>query len=138
MSNARALLGECRHVLRRERRRVASYLHDGPVQELAGLAFSLAPVADSAYSRGAAADAAVVRRVIDRLRSTVRDLRALLVDLHPPTLASAGLDAAIRDLVSPLAATGTQGRAAGRRRATGSIPRRRRSSIASRRRQCAT
>ncbi len=91
---------------RRERRRVASYLHDGPVQELAGLAFSLAPVADSAYSRGAAADAAVVRNVIDRLRSTVRDLRALLVDLHPPTLASAGLDAAIRDLVSPLVATG--------------------------------
>ena len=37
---------------RRERRRVASYLHDGPVQELAGLAFSLAPVADGAESRG--------------------------------------------------------------------------------------
>src|SRR3954447_19741005 len=91
---------------RRERRRVASYLHDGPVQELAGLAFSLAPVADTADSRGAAADAAVVRNVIDRLRSTVRDLRALLVDLHPPSLAAAGLEAAIRDLVSPLVATG--------------------------------
>ena len=93
---------------RRERRRVASYLHDGPVQELAGLAFSLAPVADGAESRGADADAAVVRRVIDRLRGTVRDLRALLVDLHPPILATAGLDAAIRDLVSPLAARGTK------------------------------
>ena len=93
---------------RRERRRVASYLHDGPVQELAGLAFSLAPVADGAESRGADADAAVVRNVIGRLRSTVRDLRALLVDLHPPILASAGLDAAIRDLVSPLAARGTK------------------------------
>jgi two-component system, NarL family, sensor kinase len=92
---------------RRERRRVASYLHDGPVQELAGLAFSLAPVADGAESRGAETDAAVVRKVIDRLRSTVRDLRALLVDLHPPILASAGLEAAIRDLVSPLAARGT-------------------------------
>ncbi len=93
---------------RRERRRVASYLHDGPVQELAGLAFSLAPIADGAESRGADADAAVVRRVIDRLRGTVRDLRALLVDLHPPILATAGLDAAIRDLVSPLAARGTK------------------------------
>ena len=93
---------------RRERRRVASYLHDGPVQELAGLAFSLAPVADGAESRGAAADAAVVRHVIDRLRGTVRDLRALLVDLHPPILATAGLDAAIRDLVSPLAARGAK------------------------------
>lgn len=92
---------------RRERRRVASYLHDGPVQELAGLAFSLAPVADGAESRGADADAAVVRNVIDRLRGTVRDLRALLVDLHPPILAAAGLEAALRDLISPLAARGT-------------------------------
>jgi signal transduction histidine kinase len=93
---------------RRERRRVASYLHDGPVQELAGLAFSLAPVADGAESRGADADAAVVRNVIDRLRGTVRDLRALLVDLHPPILAAAGLEAALRDLISPLAARGTK------------------------------
>ena len=93
---------------RRERRRVASYLHDGAVQELAGLAFSLAPVADHAASRGADQDAAVVRTVIDRLRGTARDLRALLVDLHPPTLATAGLDAALRDLVSPLLARGTK------------------------------
>jgi signal transduction histidine kinase len=92
---------------RRERRRVASYLHDGPVQELAGLAFSLAPIADGSESRGAHADAAVVQNVIDRLRGTVRDLRALLVDLHPPALATAGLDAALRDLVSPLSARGT-------------------------------
>jgi two-component system NarL family sensor kinase len=91
---------------RRERRRVASYLHDGPVQELAGLAFSLAPVADNAESHGETADASVVRNVIDRLRGTVRDLRALLVDLHPPSLAAAGLEAAIRDLVSPLTARG--------------------------------
>jgi len=93
---------------RRERRRVASYLHDGPVQELAGLAFSLAPVADDAATRGADEDAAVVRNAIDRLRGTVRDLRALLVDLHPPALASAGLEAAIRDLVNPLTSRGTK------------------------------
>lgn len=91
---------------RRERRRVASYLHDGPVQELAGLAFSLAPVADGAETRGADREAAVLRNVIDRLRGTVRDLRALLVDLHPPTLAGSGLDAALRDLASPLSARG--------------------------------
>ena len=48
-----------------------------------------------------------MRNVIDRLRGTVRDLRALLVDLHPPTLATSGLDAALRDLVSPLSARGT-------------------------------
>ncbi|MFL5943032.1 MAG: sensor histidine kinase [Gaiellaceae bacterium] len=93
---------------RRERRRVASYLHDGPVQELAGLAFSLAPVADGAETRGEHRDAAVMRKVIGRLRATVRDLRALLVDLHPPTLANAGLEAALGDLASPLSARGTK------------------------------
>jgi len=77
-------------------------------QELAGLAFSLAPLADSADSRGLTGDAAAMRHVIDRLRSTTRDLRALLVDLHPPNLGAVGLDSAIRDLVSPLSARGTR------------------------------
>ena len=36
----------------RERRRLAAYLHDGPVQDIAGVAFSLAPLADSAAARG--------------------------------------------------------------------------------------
>ena len=36
----------------------------------------------------------------------MRDLRALLVELHPPHLAAAGLEAAIADLVSPLQASG--------------------------------
>ncbi len=91
---------------RRERRRIASYLHDGPVQDIAGLAFSLAPLADSAATRGATDDADELRTTIGRLRGTVRDLRALLVDLHPPNLAAAGLESAIGDLVSPLRARG--------------------------------
>jgi two-component system NarL family sensor kinase len=90
----------------RERRRVASYLHDGPVQEIAGLAFSLAPLADEAAARGASDEAGVLRTTIERLRRTVRDLRALLVELHPPHLAAAGLEAALADLVSPLQASG--------------------------------
>jgi signal transduction histidine kinase len=44
----------------------------------------------------------VLRTTIERLRGTVRDLRALLVELHPPHLAAAGLAAAIGDIVSPL------------------------------------
>jgi two-component system NarL family sensor kinase len=102
-----ALLGNAIAASARERRRVASYLHDGPVQEIAGLAFSLAPLADSAAARGASAEAGVLRATIERLRRTVRDLRALLVELHPPHLAAAGLEAAIADLVSPLQASGT-------------------------------
>lgn len=49
----------------------------------------------------------MLRTTIERLRRTVRDLRTLLVELHPPHLAAAGLEAAIADLVSPLQASGT-------------------------------
>jgi signal transduction histidine kinase len=78
------------------------------VQDIAGLAFTLAPLADGAAARGANDDATVLRTAVDRLRRTVRDLRALLVELHPPHLAAAGLEAAIADLVSPLQANGAQ------------------------------
>jgi signal transduction histidine kinase len=100
-----ALLGNAIAASSRERRRLAAYLHDGPVQDIAGLAFSLAPIADKAAARGDA-DASVLRSVVDHLRRSVRDLRALLVELHPPRLAAAGLDAAVADLVSPLQAGG--------------------------------
>ncbi len=103
-----ALLGNAVAASARERRRVASYLHDGPVQDIAGLAFTLAPLADGAAARGANEDAMVLRTAVDRLRRTVRDLRALLVELHPPHLAAAGLEAAIADLVSPLQANGLE------------------------------
>jgi signal transduction histidine kinase len=76
------------------------------VQDIAGIAFSLAPLAESAAARGATVEADDLRTTIARLRSTVRDLRALLVDLHPPHLAAAGLEAALGDLVSPLVARG--------------------------------
>ena len=101
-----ALLGNAIAASAQERRRVASYLHDGPVQEIAGLAFSLAPLADGASARGASGEADLLRRTIERLRRMVRDLRVLLVELHPPHLAAAGLEAAIADLVSPLHANG--------------------------------
>src|SRR6185503_21266274 len=40
------------------------------------------------------------------LRQGVRDLRTLLVEIHPPSLESAGLEAALSDLLSPLEAAG--------------------------------
>ena len=101
-----ALLGNAIAASAQERRRVASYLHDGPVQEIAGLAFSLAPLADGASARGASGEADLLRTTIERLRRMVRDLRVLLVELHPPHLAAAGLEAAIADRVSPLHANG--------------------------------
>lgn len=89
-----------------ERRRIAGDLHDGVVQDLAGVAFGLAPLADAAERRGDAGDAAVLRASGDRLRQGVRDLRTLLVEIHPPSLDTAGLEAALSDLLSPLRAGG--------------------------------
>ena len=89
-----------------ERRRIASDLHDGVVQDLAGVAFGLAPIADDADRRGATREASALADAIARLRQGVRDLRTLLVEIYPPSLESAGLQAALSDLLSPLEADG--------------------------------
>jgi two-component system, NarL family, sensor kinase len=102
-----ALLANAVEASSSERRRIAGELHDGVVQELAGVAFGLAPLADAAAARGDAAEADALRDASGRLRQGVRDLRTLLVEIHPPNLASAGLDAALSDLLSPLEAAGT-------------------------------
>ncbi|MGZ8687194.1 MAG: sensor histidine kinase [Gaiellaceae bacterium] len=103
-----ALLANAIAASNRERRRIASYLHDGAVQDVAGVAFALAPLADEAAADGATARATELRTAIERLRHNVRDLRTLLVDLYPPNLAAAGLAAAIADLVGPLEARGVE------------------------------
>jgi signal transduction histidine kinase len=89
-----------------ERRRIAADLHDGVVQDIAGVAFGLAPLAEAAARRDAPTEAAALRDAISRLRQGVRGLRTLLVEIHPPTLESAGLEAALHDLLSPLVAGG--------------------------------
>ena len=87
-----------------ERRRIAADLHDGIVQDLAGVAFGLAPLAAKAPS----SEQKVLNASVERLRQGVRDLRTLLVEIHPPRLESAGLEAALDDLLSPLHAAGVE------------------------------
>ncbi len=89
-----------------ERRRIASDLHDGVVQDLAGVAFGLAPLAENAERRGAKEDARLLRTAVAQLRQGVRGLRTLLVEIHPPSLGDTGLEPALSDLLSPLAAAG--------------------------------
>jgi two-component system, NarL family, sensor kinase len=105
-----ALLSSAVEASSRERRQIAAELHDGVVQELAGVAFGLAPLADAAQRRGDEEEAGALRDASGRLRQGVRDLRTLLVEIHPPNLATAGLDAALSDLLSPLAAAGVETR----------------------------
>jgi two-component system, NarL family, sensor kinase len=89
-----------------ERRRIASDLHDGVVQDVAGVAFGLAPLAETAAARGDERESSVLKGSAATLRQGVRDLRTLLVEIHPPSLESAGLEAALNDLLSPLQADG--------------------------------
>ncbi|MCB0994381.1 MAG: sensor histidine kinase [Acidimicrobiales bacterium] len=81
-----------------ERRRIASDLHDGVVQDLAGVTFALGAAARS--PDGAAPEE--VREASDRVRDAVRSLRSLLVEIYPPNLYEEGLEAALSDLMARL------------------------------------
>lgn len=90
-----------------ERRRIAGALHDGVVQDLAATSFAVAGAAERATSLGQPGLADEVRSAADTVRASIVGLRSLLVDIYPPSLATAGLDAALTDLVSTLRARGT-------------------------------
>jgi two-component system NarL family sensor kinase len=89
-----------------ERRRIARDLHDGVVQELAGTAFSVFALArdpDTAEASRPPLQAASVA-----LRDSLKSLRSLLAEIHPPELHPEGLPAALDDLIAPAAAAGIQ------------------------------
>jgi two-component system NarL family sensor kinase len=87
-----------------ERRRIAGALHDDVVQDLAGLGFSLSAAAARTDTNGTSS---ILREAAAQTRQTMRKLRSTLVDIYPPSLQRAGLQAAIDDLAAPLAANGT-------------------------------
>ena len=91
-----------------ERRRIARDLHDGAVQDLAGVSYSLAATADSIDGASRDELEAALREGAGGTRRTIRELRTLLVDIYPPDLHRTGLDAALRDLVAPLGARGIE------------------------------
>ena len=86
-----------------ERLRIARDLHDGVVQDLSGSAMALSALAAHADEphRGE------LEEVGRSLRVSMRSLRSLLVEIYPPDLHTAGLAAAVDDLVAPLVAAGT-------------------------------
>lgn len=87
-----------------ERLRIARDLHDGVVQDLAGSSFALSTVA---MRPGLAADVSGELAGVSRsLRTSMRTLRSLLVEIYPPELHTEGLEAALSDLLSPLSARG--------------------------------
>jgi two-component system, NarL family, sensor kinase len=84
-----------------ERRRIARDLHDTVVQDLAGTGFAL-----SAAAKDGGAGAEPLEQMASSVRGSLRSLRSLLVEIHPPELRTAGLPAALADLVAPAADAG--------------------------------
>jgi signal transduction histidine kinase len=81
-----------------ERRRIALFLHDGPVQSLSGVALMLDAALDF-LRRGHAREAEeVLDRALGRTRSTIRELRNLSFNLEPVVLRDHGLGTALHAL----------------------------------------
>ena len=89
----------------RERRRLAGDLHDGPVQDLAGLSMQLAAQAElteEPRAREALSNSA------DAVRESVRVLRSAIVEVYPPNLRQSGLGPALSDLTARLRTEGLE------------------------------
>jgi two-component system NarL family sensor kinase len=81
-----------------ERRRIALFLHDGPVQNLSGIALML-DATMHAIQTGKLEDAAsVLRTALDRQRATIRELRDLSFALEPVVLRDQGFGPALKAL----------------------------------------
>jgi signal transduction histidine kinase len=89
-----------------ERRRIGANLHDGPVQDLAAASFAVAGAAARADATGRPDLAAELGTVSGSVRTSIRALRSLLVDIYPPSLSQAGLVAALSDLAQTVHAPG--------------------------------
>lgn len=84
-----------------ERRRIASDLHDGVVQDLTGVSMSL--TAASLRNGGPPSEGEqVLTEAGHQIRESVKSLRSLLVDIYPPNLHQEGLESAIADLLGAL------------------------------------
>ena len=83
-----------------ERRRIASDLHDGVVQDISGVSYALAAVAR--HPEVPSDDRESIDDAAGRLRESVRSLRSLLVEVYPPNLKQEGLESAIGDLLARL------------------------------------
>lgn len=81
-----------------ERRRIASDLHDGVVQDLAGVALILSGAALQPGMPPSALTA--LENSASEVRDTIGSLRTLLVEIYPPNLFEEGLESALDDLGS--------------------------------------
>jgi signal transduction histidine kinase len=87
-----------------ERRRIAGSLHDGVVQDLAGVSYSLSATAGDQPHTAASA----LRDAAMQVRNCIRRLRSALVDIYPPDLQRVGLEGSLQDLAATLREQGVE------------------------------
>ena len=81
-----------------ERRRIALFLHDGPVQSLAGVALLLDAALDFVRRGEAERADEILAKALDRTRTTIGELRDLSFNLEPVVLRDHGLTSAVTAL----------------------------------------
>jgi signal transduction histidine kinase len=85
-----------------ERRRLALFLHDGPVQNLSGIALML-DAAVHAIEDGRGPDAlGIIASALDKHRETIRSLRDLSFNIEPVVLRDQGFVTAVGELANQL------------------------------------
>jgi signal transduction histidine kinase len=87
-----------------ERRRIAADLHDGVVQNLAGVSYLLSAAANDAPVELTPK----LQEAASQTRQGIRELRSLLVEIYPPELHRQGLEAVLGDLLAPCASRGLE------------------------------
>jgi two-component system, NarL family, sensor kinase len=89
-----ALLRRAVEASDQERRRLAGVLHDGVVQDLAGVSYGLSAAAAKDQST---VSSALAREAAGELRGSIQELRSLLVDLYPGGLHGTDLASALSE-----------------------------------------
>jgi len=79
-----------------ERRRLALFLHDGPVQSMSGIGLMLDAAIGSIESQRLDDARRVLASALDRHRETIRSLRDLSFNIEPVVLRDQGFAAAVR------------------------------------------
>jgi signal transduction histidine kinase len=81
-----------------ERRRIALFLHDGPVQSLAGVALLLDAALDFVRRGQPQRADEILSRALERTRTTIGELRDLSFNLEPVVLRDHGFSSAVNAL----------------------------------------
>jgi two-component system NarL family sensor kinase len=88
-----------------ERRRIALFLHDGPVQNLSGIALMLDAAVHAIETGQLEQASSVLGTALERQRATIRELRDLSFALEPVVLRDQGFGPALRALADQVGTT---------------------------------